>query len=113
MQPMKWVTLGCWMGALSVALGAIAAHGIDGLLVKTYADAEPRTIVGQEIPRGLKALDDFKTAARYQMYHGLALIGLGIVCQTRTAKTLQWAGYCFLLGIILSTILWKLKRDVI
>jgi uncharacterized membrane protein YgdD (TMEM256/DUF423 family) len=74
-------------GFLSVALGAFGAHGLKKMMA-TVAD-------------GAQRLEWWETAARYQMYHALAL-GLLAFMATRV----QWAGistagWLMLAGILL------------
>ncbi|MDX2089171.1 MAG: DUF423 domain-containing protein [Kofleriaceae bacterium] len=64
------IALGALNGALAVAAGAFGAHGLREKL-------EPR------------ALEIFETAARYQMYHALAMILCGVIT-TRSATTAGW-----------------------
>ncbi len=71
------VALGALNAAIAVAAGAFGAHGLRERL-------EPR------------ALEIFETAARYQVYHALALILCGVIA-TRGATT---AGWLFQAGII-------------
>ena len=71
------VALGACNAALAVAAGAFAAHGLRDRL-----DA--------------RALEVFETAARYQMYHALAMILAGAIA-TRGARI---AGAIFQLAII-------------
>jgi uncharacterized membrane protein YgdD (TMEM256/DUF423 family) len=77
-----WLFVAAANGFLAVALGAFAAHGLSGRI-----DAH--------------ALQTFETAARYHMYHALA-IGLAAVCQRGAAASpAQWAAGFFLTGIVL------------
>lgn len=71
------VAAGAINAAIAVAAGAFAAHGLRERL-------EPR------------ALEVFETAARYQMYHALALILAGVM----TARGARVAGWLFQAGII-------------
>ena len=87
------------LGALGVGLGAYAAHGLDEQLLNKYGD-QTRTVLGKEIPAAEKYLTDFRTGVTYQMYHALGLIAVGILVQTRSSKSLQVAGWCFLAGIL-------------
>ncbi|MEM6445321.1 MAG: DUF423 domain-containing protein [Cyanobacteria bacterium P01_D01_bin.123] len=75
---------GALAGGLSVALGAFATHA----LAKTF-DARSLTI--------------FETAARYQMYHALALVLVGVLGKQseRAEIPLTIAGLGFSLGIVL------------
>ena len=69
--------VGAVNAAVAVACGAFAAHGLRGRL-------EPR------------ALEVFETAARYQMYHALAMI-LAAALGSAGART---AGWIFQAGIV-------------
>jgi len=70
------------LGALSVMLGAFAAHGLKKIL--TAED-----------------LQIFETAVRYQFYHVFALLAVGILCKEFSGKLLVWAGKLFIAGIII------------
>jgi len=96
----RWITLGALLAGLSVALGAIAAHGIDRYLAEQYA-GQTRTIAGETVPAAEKYLDDFKTASRYQMSHALGLIVIGLVRTFRPRPLLNAAALFHLLGILL------------
>lgn len=69
-------------GALSVALGAFAAHGLKRLLS----------------PDNLQI---FETGVKYQFYHTLALLAAGMLWQYFAGTPLLWAGRLFLAGILL------------
>ena len=71
------IALGALNGAIAVAAGAFGAHGLRERL-------EPR------------ALEIFETAARYQMFHALAIVLCGVIA-TRGATT---AGWLFQAGIL-------------
>jgi uncharacterized membrane protein YgdD (TMEM256/DUF423 family) len=68
-------------GALSVALGAFAAHA----LKETVSDY---------------AVNIFETGVRYQFYHVFALIAAGILYKDFPNKFIRWAGILFIIGII-------------
>jgi uncharacterized membrane protein YgdD (TMEM256/DUF423 family) len=70
------------LGALSVALGAFAAHTLK-----------------QNISEN--ALEIFETAVRYQFYHVFALFIAGIIYKEFPNKQTEWAGKLFIAGIIL------------
>ncbi len=70
------------LGALAVALGAFAAHGL-------------REIVSD------KALATFETAVRYQFYHVFALLAAGILYKDFPSVHLRRAGGLFIAGIFL------------
>ena len=71
------IALGALNGAIAVAAGAFGAHGLRARL-------EPR------------ALEIFETAARYQMFHALAMVLCGVIA-TRGATT---SGWLFQAGIL-------------
>lgn len=73
---------GALSGALGVAAGAFGAHAL-------RARVEPRM------------LEVFETAARYQMYHALALIAVAWVCTRTTSTFAGTAGWLFLAGTVL------------
>ncbi|MBC7902820.1 MAG: DUF423 domain-containing protein [Gemmatimonadaceae bacterium] len=70
------------LGALSVALGAFAAHGLRQLVTPETAAT-------------------FETGVRYQFYHTFALFIVGILYEKLPVSLLRWAGKCFLAGILL------------
>ncbi|HMK03077.1 MAG TPA: DUF423 domain-containing protein [Ferruginibacter sp.] len=70
------------IGALSVVLGAFAAHGLKKIL---SADT----------------LQVFETAVRYQFYHVFALLAAGILYKDFQGTAMEWAGRLFILGMIL------------
>lgn len=70
------------LGALSVALGAFAAHKLKEL-VSEYA------------------IGIFETGVRYQFYHVFALMIVGILFAYGKRSLLRWSGIFFLMGIAL------------
>ncbi len=76
---LRW---GAMLGALSVALGAFAAHGL-----KKFVEQE--------------TVNTFETGVRYQFYHVFALILVSLLYEKSPTKLLSWSGYSFLTGILL------------
>lgn len=72
-----------FLGALSVAIGAFGAHKL-----KDYLTQIGRT-------------DVFETAVRYQFYHVFALIATALLLYKIESKLLEYAGWCFIVGIII------------
>jgi uncharacterized membrane protein YgdD (TMEM256/DUF423 family) len=70
------------LGALSVVLGAFAAHSLKGK-ISDYA------------------ISIFETGVRYQFYHVFALLALGILYGEFKNKFIRWAGIFFITGIVL------------
>lgn len=83
------VAAGALNAAIAVAAGAFAAHGLRDHL-------EPR------------ALEIFETAARYQMYHALAMILAGVVA-ARTAGWILQAGIIVFSGSLYALALTDVK----
>lgn len=77
-----FVILGAVLGGIGVAAGAFGAHALK-------AQLEPRM------------LEVFETAARYQMYHALALPGVAWIGQQTQSPAAQFAGWAFVAGILL------------
>lgn len=77
----RWLGMGALMAGLSVAFGAFAAHGL-----RARVSADDLAI--------------FETGARYQMYHGLALIGVALAGERGVAgwRVVAWLFVC---GIVL------------
>ncbi|HEY9882085.1 MAG TPA: DUF423 domain-containing protein [Thermosynechococcaceae cyanobacterium] len=77
-----FLTVAAILAGLAVAAGAFASHALKERLTE-------------------RALEIFETAARYQMYHALALFLVAILLsRTETiAPTLSIAGYAFIAGI--------------
>lgn len=95
-----WISLGALTAGLAVAAGAFAAHGLDAWFVKEYS-GRTHTVTGVETPTAQKFIADFKTAARYQMYHALGMIAVGAVLSVCNSAAVRAAGWCFLIGVIL------------
>ncbi len=75
--------LGSISGALAVALGAFGAHGLKSRLSATR-------------------LENYETAARYQMYHALALLAAFFAARQWPASALPaFAGWLFVAGTLL------------
>ncbi|HET6779382.1 MAG TPA: DUF423 domain-containing protein [Gemmatimonadales bacterium] len=78
----RFLTLGALSGLISVAAGAFGAHALRDRL-----DPE--------------SLSVFETAARYQMYHALALLAAAWAASRSPEALPKWAGWCFVVGTVL------------
>lgn len=74
--------IGTLFAGLSVVLGAFGAHALKAVLTE-------------------ELLQTFETAARYQMYHGLALLATGLIYAHLPVRVIKWASLCFVTGTIL------------
>lgn len=74
-------SLGAVSGAIAVAAGAFAAHGLKARLAPDL-------------------LAVFDTAARYQMFHALALLAAAWAASRWPGRRARAAGWCFIGGTI-------------
>jgi len=70
------------LGALSVILGAFAAHGLKNMISE-------------------RSVATFETAVRYQFYHVFALFIVAIIYKENRSGLVVWSGWFFILGILL------------
>lgn len=92
-----WIVCGALVGALGVSFGAFGAHGLEGALrIEDPDQADPELV-----ERQTRRMENFETAAQYQMYHAPALVLVGLVIGRRRSASAQVAGWCFLLGVAL------------
>jgi uncharacterized membrane protein YgdD (TMEM256/DUF423 family) len=80
----NFLSVAALLGALSVALGAFAAHSLRNM---ANGNADTVTI--------------FETGVRYQFYHTFALFIVAFLGEKINNKWMTWAGNCFITGIIL------------
>jgi uncharacterized membrane protein YgdD (TMEM256/DUF423 family) len=77
-----FLVIGAVFGFLGVAAGAFAAHALRGM-----------------IPPDLLAV--FETGARYQMYHGLALLAVAWLSRQMPSRWITASGWLFVVGTVL------------
>jgi uncharacterized membrane protein YgdD (TMEM256/DUF423 family) len=78
----KFLTIACVLGAVSVCLGAFAAHSLKQIF-------------------SVEELQIFETAVKYQFYHVFALFITAILYNHYPVKKMLWAGNLFITGIVL------------
>jgi uncharacterized membrane protein YgdD (TMEM256/DUF423 family) len=78
----NFLSVAALLGALSVILGAFAAHQLRAM-------TSPETVA------------IFETGVRYQFYHVFALFLVAFLSEKIHNKWMIWAGNCFITGIIL------------
>jgi uncharacterized membrane protein YgdD (TMEM256/DUF423 family) len=76
-----FLLIGACAGFLGVALGAFAAHGLRERLSP-------------------ESLEVFETAARYQLYHALAVLIVAVAAARFDGWAVRTAGWAFTLGIV-------------
>jgi len=82
MTASTWAAVAAINGFLSVAAGAFGAHGLRGKLTPRHFEV-------------------FETAARYQMYHALALLAVAWLASRGQSPLISASGWCFVGGIVL------------
>jgi uncharacterized membrane protein YgdD (TMEM256/DUF423 family) len=76
-----FITLGAILAGLSVAAGAFATHALKATL-------------------SARAIEIFETAARYQMYHAIALLIVALLLSRTDSPTiLIFTGWAFIVGV--------------
>ena len=91
MRPTSWIACGAVLAGVAVAAGAFGAHGLTGKL------KDDSSLSAEEKAR---RLDIFETAARYQMYHALGILLVGLVATRHSSIWLTVAGSCFVVGVL-------------
>lgn len=74
--------IGIIMMASGVILGALGAHALKPHLTESLADS-------------------YETAVRFQLFHGLALLIIGVLSLFSTSKLIKTTTWTFLIGILL------------
>jgi uncharacterized membrane protein YgdD (TMEM256/DUF423 family) len=77
-----WFVMGAIAAGVAVILGAFGAHGL-----KSRVDPELLVV--------------FETGVRYQMYHALALLAVGLARVHWPTAVISLAGWFFLAGILI------------
>lgn len=87
----QWILVGAILGGAAVGLGALGAHWLEGYLQAWHV--EDNTLIARR-------MDNWRTAATYQMHHALALVLVGLLGSIRPSRWFTIAGWCFLVGIL-------------
>jgi uncharacterized membrane protein YgdD (TMEM256/DUF423 family) len=78
-----FLIIGSILGGTGVMIGAFGAHALKNLLESSGR------------------LETFETAVKYQFYHALALILLGILMNNQEHSVYQYSGYSFIVGTLI------------
>ncbi len=81
MSARTWIVAGALFAALAVCTGAFGAHAFKDRLAES------------------NKTETYEIAVRYQMYHALALVLLGLLALNHTSGWTSVAGSCFIAGI--------------
>ena len=77
-----WLCVGAALGGLGVAIGAAGTHAPEGRI-----DSD--------------ALDTLETAVRFQMYHGITLVALGVAAKVWRSGIVSVAAVLMVIGTII------------
>lgn len=86
-----WLLCAAVVGGLAVVLGAFGAHGVPSYLQQQGYDSAAVAI----------RLANFETAARYQTYAALFLLGLALAIDRKPLQIWNIAGWAMLAGALL------------
>ena len=78
----QWIVLGSAFALSAVALGAFGAHALRNMLQ-------------------VESLAIFETGVRYQMYHALGLLAVGVLAPHLTSPPAAVSGWLFTIGIVI------------
>lgn len=112
MSPRVWIVVGSVLAAAGVAAGAYHAHGLEKRLTAALLRAEPPPgePVSSASAESLNSLQQaelskrmgyWDTATRYQMYHALGLVLVGLLAECRQTRWTTTAGLCMCVGVAL------------
>ena len=82
---------GATLGGLGVVLGAFGAHWLEGAVVDW----------GLEPDEQQRRLDTWEVAVRYQMYHALALLAVGLLAARQAGRGLAAVSWLFIVGVLI------------
>lgn len=89
-----WIRIAAVLGFIGVCMGTFMAHGIESF-AKSQGITDPAVIQQRKTW--------IETGVEYHMSHALAILAVGAILTIapRRSKTLSWAGWLFLVGILL------------
>jgi uncharacterized membrane protein YgdD (TMEM256/DUF423 family) len=82
-MPKLYLLSGAVLGGLGVMIGAFGAHALRPML------------------EAANRLDTFETAVKYQFYHALALLAIGLLLQRSNQAMFAYAGNLTLAGVLI------------
>lgn len=89
-----WFVLGAALAGLGVAAGALGSHLLPKLLEKIFVDeGELRLALTRQV--------QWEIAVRYQVYHAIALLVIGVFTWERKSMLAQLAGLAMFVGVLL------------
>ena len=77
--------------AVGVSLGAFGAHALEGV-VQNWGLTEAEQV---------QRLETWEVAVRYQLFHALALLGIGLMYARRPCRRLLWSAALLIIGMLI------------
>jgi uncharacterized membrane protein YgdD (TMEM256/DUF423 family) len=87
----RWIAVGSLLAAAGVALGAFGAHGLEKYLTALGYSGDDLTHRGA----------NHETAVRYQMWHAMAIVFVGLAINVQPSSWWQAAAWAFLVGVLI------------
>lgn len=95
MNARGWIFCGGILAALAVAAGAFGAHGLESRLDPKTANSP------EEAAQRVRQLENFKTAAEYQLTSAIGIVLAGLVAAHTRTRLAAAAAIALTLGIVL------------
>jgi len=83
MNQKQTLLCGSLLGLLGIALGAFGAHALKSILIKNGR------------------VETFDLAVRYQFYHALALLLIGLLMEKLRVQDFKWASLFIFIGVMI------------
>jgi uncharacterized membrane protein YgdD (TMEM256/DUF423 family) len=90
MWPRIWIVLGGLLAATGIGMSAYHAHGLEAMLSKHALEASQMQ----------RLTHDFEAAYRFQLYHGMALVVVGLLALGARSAWFHVAGVLMFLGTL-------------
>jgi uncharacterized membrane protein YgdD (TMEM256/DUF423 family) len=87
----RWLAIGSLLAGAGVALGAYGAHGLEKHLAALGYS-------GDDLAHRIA---NHETAVRYQMWHAIAIVLVGLALNVQSSPWWHAAAWAFLLGVLI------------
>jgi uncharacterized membrane protein YgdD (TMEM256/DUF423 family) len=87
----RWIAVGSLVAAAGVALGAFGAHGLEKQLSALGYSGDDLT----------HRIANHETAVRYQMWHAIAIVLVGLALNIQPSSWWHAAAWAFLVGVLI------------
>lgn len=94
MNGRTWLVLGAALGGLGVATGAFGSHFLPTLLEKIF-------VVDSELRAALARQPNWEIAVRYQIYHALAMVLIGLFTLVRKSMLANFSALFMFVGVLI------------